>query len=82
MPAGLTPTCLLVAACDTDLGRRRMEAIASIADGFKLAEADFALRGPGELFGFRQSGALPLRVADLVQDAALLELARRTRRRG
>ena len=77
MPEGLRAECLLVADPTTDVGTRRMEAITSTNDGFKLAEADFALRGPGEMFGSRQSGALPLRVADLVRDAELLELARR-----
>ncbi len=77
VPDGLRPECLLVAEPTTDIGHQRMKAITSTSDGFKLAEADFALRGPGELFGSRQSGALPLRVADLVRDAELLELARR-----
>jgi ATP-dependent DNA helicase RecG len=77
VPEGLRPECLLVAQPTTEVGTRRMQAITSTNDGFKLAEADFALRGPGELFGSRQSGALPLKVADLVRDAKLLELARR-----
>ncbi|MEO1277913.1 MAG: ATP-dependent DNA helicase RecG, partial [Planctomycetota bacterium] len=77
VPEGLQPECLLVAEPTTDIGHQRMKAITSTSDGFKLAEADFALRGPGELFGSRQSGALPLRVADLVRDSELLELARR-----
>ncbi|MFI4882649.1 MAG: ATP-dependent DNA helicase RecG [Phycisphaerales bacterium JB064] len=77
VPKGLRPECLLIAEPATDIGVERMKAITSTLDGFKLAEADFALRGPGELFGSRQSGALPLRVADLVKDANLLELARR-----
>lgn len=76
-PEGLRPECLLVAAPSTDVGVQRLKAMTSTNDGFKLAEVDFSLRGPGELFGSRQSGALPLRVADLVRDAKLLELARR-----
>lgn len=77
VPDGLRPECLLVAEPTTDIGVQRLKAITSTNDGFKLAETDFALRGPGELFGSRQSGAIPLRVADLVRDAELLELARR-----
>lgn len=77
MPEGLRAECLLVADPTTEVGAKRMEAITKTTDGFKLAEADFALRGPGEMFGSRQSGALPLKVADLVRDAELLELARR-----
>ena len=80
VPQGLQPTCLLVADATTDIGAQRLKAIARTTDGFKLAEADFALRGPGELFGSRQWGALPFRVADLVLDAKLLELARRDAR--
>lgn len=77
VPEGLRPECLLVAEPSTEVGAQRLKAMTSTTDGFKLAEVDFALRGPGELFGSRQSGALPLRVADLVRDAKLLELARR-----
>jgi ATP-dependent DNA helicase RecG len=46
-------------------------------DGFKIAEADLELRGPGEFFGTRQSGLPEFRVADLLRDAPLLEEARR-----
>jgi len=46
------------------------------ADGFHIAEVDFEIRGPGDVLGTRQSGAMPLRVADLVRDKAILEEAR------
>ncbi|HWP68833.1 MAG TPA: hypothetical protein VN437_05975, partial [Rectinemataceae bacterium] len=46
-------------------------------DGFELAETDFKLRGPGDIFGTRQHGLPPLRIADLLRDAALLDEARR-----
>ena len=46
-------------------------------DGFRIAEVDLQLRGPGEFFGTRQSGLPEFRVADLLRDAALLEEARR-----
>jgi ATP-dependent DNA helicase RecG len=46
-------------------------------DGFAIADADLAIRGPGEFLGTRQSGHLPdLRIADLVRDARLVSLAR------
>jgi ATP-dependent DNA helicase RecG len=54
----------------------RLRALASNADGFKLAEIDLELRGEGELVGTRQSGLAQLRVAELPRDAALLERAR------
>ena len=68
--------CLLIANPVTTEGAERLKAITSTTDGFKLAETDFVLRGPGELFGSKQSGVMPLRVADLSRDLDLLSLAR------
>ena len=45
-------------------------------DGFYIAEMDMKLRGPGEFFGTRQSGVPGLRLANLIRDAEILELAR------
>ena len=45
-------------------------------DGFKIAEADLELRGPGNLMGTQQSGILKLKIADLVKDHELLKIAR------
>ena len=45
-------------------------------DGFRIAEEDLAIRGPGEFFGTRQSGLPDLRVSNLLRDARLLETAR------
>ncbi len=56
---------------------RRLRAIASTTDGFVLAEKDLELRGPGDFFGTRQSGAPLLRVGDLVRDFGIMEEARR-----
>lgn len=47
---------------------RRLDAVVSTNDGFRIAEEDLALRGPGEFFGSRQSGLPRLQVADLVRD--------------
>jgi ATP-dependent DNA helicase RecG len=69
--------CVLVANPITDDGRARLEAIKSTDDGFKISELDLAIRGPGELFGARQSGLPPFKVADLARDLGLLERARR-----
>lgn len=69
--------CVLIADPVTDDGHRRLEAIRSTTDGFRIAEADLEIRGPGEVFGTRQSGIAPFRVADLTRDAALLRTARR-----
>lgn len=57
--------------------RARLDAFAATSDGFQLAEMDFALRGPGDLFGTQQHGLPPLRIADLRRDQTILEEARR-----
>jgi ATP-dependent DNA helicase RecG len=58
-------------------GRARLAAMAETTDGFRIAEADLALRGPGELFGPRQAGVPRLRFGDLGQHFELLLEARR-----
>lgn len=60
-----------------EAAQQRLEALADTTDGFELAEIDFSLRGPGDLFGTRQHGMPPLRIADLQRDMQLLEEARR-----
>jgi ATP-dependent DNA helicase RecG len=55
---------------------RRMETMVSTNDGFEIAEVDLQLRGPGDLMGTQQSGALDLRIADLSRDGQLVMLAR------
>lgn len=57
--------------------QQRLAALVATTDGFELAETDFRLRGPGDLFGTRQHGLPPLRIADLQRDAGLLLEARR-----
>ena len=59
-----------------DSAKRRIRAFVETEDGFKIAEADMSIRGPGELMGFRQSGLPGMRVGDLREDEALLEQAR------
>ncbi|HXX63410.1 MAG TPA: ATP-dependent DNA helicase RecG [Bacteroidota bacterium] len=58
------------------LAERRLAAISASTDGFKIAEIDLELRGPGDFFGTRQSGMPEFRVANIVSDAALLNDAR------
>jgi len=69
--------CNVFADPQTDQSQQRLEAFVSTTDGFRLAEIDFKLRGPGELFGTRQHGLPPFRVADLERDRETLEEARR-----
>jgi len=58
-------------------GERRLEAMVRTNDGFQIAELDLELRGPGEFFGTRQAGMPNFRVANLIRDRQLLELAKR-----
>jgi len=69
--------CYLIADPKTPEAEARLRVIETISDGFALAEKDFEIRGPGEVLGLKQSGLPPFKVADLVRDRALLDMARR-----
>jgi ATP-dependent DNA helicase RecG len=56
--------------------QKRMDTMVASNDGFVLAEVDLQLRGPGDLMGTQQSGALALKIADLAKDGQLVQLAR------
>jgi ATP-dependent DNA helicase RecG len=56
--------------------KKRMHIMTSTTNGFIIAEQDLQLRGPGDMYGTRQSGALKFKLADIVQDGALLEQTR------
>ena len=68
--------CMLMSDDPSAVARERLSALEHIDDGFKLAEEDLRLRGPGDFFGTRQSGLPDLRMASL-SDRDLLETARR-----
>lgn len=68
--------CILVASPKNELGKERMKIMTETNNGFVLSEKDLELRGPGEVFGFRQSGLPQFIIADLVNDANVLEVAR------
>jgi len=70
-------TCILVASPNNPVARRRLEILQATSDGFKIAEEDLRLRGPGEIFSERQHGLPELKVADLIEDFDLLRMARR-----
>jgi ATP-dependent DNA helicase RecG len=58
-------------------GEQRLNKMVETSDGFKIAETDLQLRGPGEFFGTKQAGLPAFRVANLLRDRDLLELARK-----
>jgi ATP-dependent DNA helicase RecG len=61
----------------SDESQERLNALTRTSDGFELAEIDFRLRGPGDLFGTKQHGLPPLRIADLSRDVSVVGEARR-----
>ncbi len=68
--------CLLFGEPKSDDASKRLKVMTETSDGFRIAEEDLKLRGPGEFFGTRQHGLPELRFADIVEDWALLRSAR------
>jgi ATP-dependent DNA helicase RecG len=62
---------------EKEKARTRLETMTETTDGFRIAEVDLSLRGPGEFFGVRQSGFPEFKIADLIEDGELVTLARR-----
>ncbi len=73
--------CLLISEGESAVARQRAEIMQSTSDGFRIAEEDLRLRGPGEFFGVRQHGVPELKLADLGKHAAILSAAREEARR-
>ena len=69
-------SCVLMSSSNTPSARRRLSALTTESDGFRLAEIDLEIRGEGELTGTRQHGLPRFRVARLPDDAGLLEASR------
>ena len=67
--------CVLVSNGKGETARERLKALAGTTDGFRIAEEDLKLRGPGDFFGDRQHGLPQLRIADLAGDTRLLRQA-------
>ncbi|EOT40620.1 ATP-dependent DNA helicase RecG [Enterococcus columbae] len=67
--------CILLANPKNEMGKERMKIMTETNNGFVLSEKDLALRGPGEVFGQRQSGIPLFGFADIVNDAHILEVA-------
>ncbi len=69
--------CVLVTEKMNDAARERIRTLVESTDGFYISEMDLRLRGPGEFFGAKQSGIPSLRVANILRDSEILEIARR-----
>ncbi len=67
--------CIFMTASKSKVTKERLDILGKSNDGFKVANEDLRLRGPGDLFGIRQSGLMNFKVADVYQDAKLLQLA-------
>lgn len=75
---GYDSCCLLMAYHPfSEDARRRLKAMESTGDGFRIAEEDLAIRGPGDFFGTRQSGIPDLKIANIIRDIEVLEGARK-----
>ena len=69
--------CILVTEKLNEAARERIRTLVDTTDGFQIADMDLRLRGPGEFFGTRQSGVPAFRIASILRDAEILEIARR-----
>lgn len=67
--------CIFMSGSKSDVAKERLSILNKSNDGFFIASEDLKLRGPGDLFGIRQSGLLDFRLADVFQDATLLQKA-------
>ena len=65
--------CIFINGSEKEKSMERLKILNQSNDGFYIAEKDLSLRGPGDLFGIRQSGILEFRIADIYQDAELLK---------
>lgn len=74
---GQSSYCFLVATPKSDESKKRIKAMTTTTDGFKIAEIDLQIRGPGDVLGTRQSGMPEFNIADLIRDEKVLILARK-----
>ena len=72
---GYQSYCIFMSASKSDETKERLEILNRSNDGFFIAGEDLRLRGPGDLFGIRQSGILDFKIADVFQDAVVLKIA-------
>ena len=67
--------CIMVHSTDNEAVAKRLEILNKSNDGFEIANKDLQLRGPGDLFGIRQSGLMDFQIADVFADASIMQSA-------
>ena len=70
--------CIMINTSDSEKAAERLEILKTSNDGFHIAEEDLRLRGPGDIFGLRQSGEMDFKVADIYRDSVILKAAKDT----
>lgn len=73
--------CFLVGNPKTPSGNQRIQSMLATTDGFKIAEYDLKIRGPGDMLGTRQAGIPPFKVGDIVRDELLMIKAKQCAQR-
>jgi len=70
--------CFLVSDSKSDVTNERLSIMCKSTDGFEIADKDLEIRGPGEVFGLRQHGLPEFKIADLIKNKSILEIAQET----
>lgn len=78
---GMHPsTCILISDAQNEQAKERLQTMCNTTDGFRIADADLKMRGPGDFFGARQHGLPALKIANMVTDMEALQQAQQTAR--
>ena len=67
-------TCILISNAESDESKRRLKVMCSTTDGFKIADEDLRLRGPGDFFGSKQHGLPTLKIASIFDDRQVIKI--------
>ncbi|ADD02560.1 ATP-dependent DNA helicase RecG [Thermoanaerobacter italicus Ab9] len=69
--------CILISYSNSDVAKKRLGVLAQTSDGFKIAEKDLEIRGPGEFLGLRQHGLPEFKIANIVEDIDILKIVQK-----